>query len=118
MTRAIPVRTLTIFLVKERVGETEIIDPEEAAQCSETPVNIGTRQVGTLFAKQTPTTPPGWLKLFAESGAEMPRLRRASVAAAFVTRTAGRCPFVSCLDRAGTSSSQVRVRSALVFVSP
>jgi uncharacterized protein (TIGR04141 family) len=90
MTQAIPVRTLTIFLVKEQVGETEIIDPEEAAQCTETPVSLGTRQVGTLFAKQTPTTPPGWVKFFAESGAEMPRLRRASVAAAFVTRTAGR----------------------------
>jgi uncharacterized protein (TIGR04141 family) len=90
MTRAIPVRTLTIFLVKEQVDETEIIDPEEAAQCSETPVSLESRQVGILFAKQTPTTPPGWLKFFAESGAEMPRLRRASVAAAFVTRTAGR----------------------------
>jgi hypothetical protein len=64
MTRAIPVRTPTIFLVKEQVGETEIIDPVEAAQCSETPVSLGTRQVGTLFAKQTPTTPPGWLKFF------------------------------------------------------
>jgi uncharacterized protein (TIGR04141 family) len=81
---------LTIFLVKEQVGETEIIDPEVAAQCTQTPVSLGTRQVGTLFAKQTPTTPPGWLKFFAESGAQMPRLRRASVAAAFVTRTSGR----------------------------
>jgi hypothetical protein len=58
MPRVIPVRTLTIFLVKEQVGETEIIDPEEAAQCTETPVSLVTRQVGSLFAKQTPTTPP------------------------------------------------------------
>jgi hypothetical protein len=54
------------------VGETGIIDPEVAAQCTATPVSLGTRQVGTLFAKQTPTSAPGWLKFFAESGAEMP----------------------------------------------
>lgn len=44
MTRVVPARTLTIFLVKEQVGETEIIDPEVAAQCSETPVSLGTRR--------------------------------------------------------------------------
>jgi hypothetical protein len=87
MTRAIPVRTLTIFLVKEQVGATEIIDPEEAAQCTETPVSLCTRQVGTLFAKQTPATPPGWVKFLSESVAQMPQLRRALVAAAFVTRS-------------------------------
>ncbi len=58
MTRVVPVRTLTIFLVKEQVGETEIIDPEVAAQCTETPVSLGTRQAGTMFDQQTPTAPP------------------------------------------------------------
>jgi uncharacterized protein (TIGR04141 family) len=123
MTRAIPVRTLTIFLVKEQVGETEIIDPEEAAQCSETPVGIGTRQIGTLFAKQTPTTSPGWLKFFAESGAEMPRLRRASGAAAFVTRTAGRFFVVVFgqgrhLIKSGTCEERLGLRVTLNSVDP
>jgi uncharacterized protein (TIGR04141 family) len=123
MTRAIPVRTLTIFLVKEQVDETEIIDPGEAAQCSETPVSLGSRQVGTLFAKQTPTTPPGWLKFFAESGAEMPRLRRASVAAAFVTRTAGRFFVVVCgqgrhLIKSGACEELFGLRVTLNSVDP
>jgi uncharacterized protein (TIGR04141 family) len=90
MTQVIPVRTLTILLVKEGVPEGDILDPDTAAQCLPTPVSLGTRQVGTLFTKQTPTTPPAWLKFFAESGTEMPRLRRASAAAVFVTRAGGR----------------------------
>lgn len=67
-----------------------ILDPDAAAQCLPTPIGLGTRQVGTLFTKQTPTSPPAWLKFFAESGTEMPRLQRASVGAAFVTRAGGR----------------------------
>jgi hypothetical protein len=46
MTRAIPVRTLTIFLMKEQVGATEIIDPEEAAQRTETPVSYAPDRLG------------------------------------------------------------------------
>lgn len=90
MTKVIPVRTLTILLVKEKIAEGDILDPEAAAQCLPTPISLGTRQVGTLFTKQTPTSSPAWLKFFAESSSEMPSLRRASVAAAFVTRAGGR----------------------------
>jgi uncharacterized protein (TIGR04141 family) len=90
MAQVIPVRTLTIFLVKERVTEAEILDPESAADCDVTPVSLGTKQLGTLFTKQTPTTPPSWLKFFADATSQLPRLRRSSVAAAFLTRAGGR----------------------------
>jgi uncharacterized protein (TIGR04141 family) len=90
MTQVVPIRTLTILLVKNGIAEEDILDSEIAAQCLPTPVRLESRQVGTLFTKQMPTTPPAWLKFFAESSTELPRLRRASVAAAFVTRAGGR----------------------------
>jgi uncharacterized protein (TIGR04141 family) len=90
MAQVIRVRTLTIFLVKERVAETEILDPESAADCDATPVSVGSKQLGTLFTKQTPTTPPSWLKFFADASSPLPKLRRSSVAAAFITRAGGR----------------------------
>jgi hypothetical protein len=57
MTQVIPVRTLTILLVKEGVAEGYILDPDAAAQCLPTPIGLGTRQVETLFTKQTPGNP-------------------------------------------------------------
>jgi hypothetical protein len=68
MTQVVPVRTLTILLVKNGVAEEDILDPDTAAHCLPTPVSLGVRQVGTLFTKQTPTTPPAWLKFFAGDG--------------------------------------------------
>jgi uncharacterized protein (TIGR04141 family) len=123
MAQVIPVRTLTIFLVKERVQEAEILDPEEAAECTETPVSLGTKRLGTLFTKQTPTKPPAWLKFFAEVSSQLPKLRRASVSAAFVTRAGGRF-FVLVfgqgrhLIKSGTCEERFGLRVTLNSVDP
>ena len=123
MAQVIPVRTLTIFLVKERVDEAEILDPEGVAGTAETPINLGTRQLGTLFTKQTPTTPPSWLKFFAEVSSQLPRLRRSSVAAAFVTRAGGRFFVVVFgqgrhLIRSGACEERFGLRVTLNSVDP
>lgn len=123
MAQVIPVRTLTIFLVKERVDEAEILDPEAVAGTAETPISLGTRQLGTLFTKQTPTTPPSWLKFFADVSSQLPRLRRSSVAAAFVTRAGGRFFVVVFgqgrhLIRSGACEERFGLRVTLNSVDP
>lgn len=85
-----PLRTLTIFMIKEDVAERDIFDSEATEGCTEFEVRLAGKPIGRLVAKQTPATPPGWLKLFGESLSHAPRLRRASVSAVFLTRAAGR----------------------------
>jgi len=85
-----PIRSLTIFLMKEGIKESDVLDDEASEDCEEVDIRLGDRSVGTLYAKQTPITPPSWLKFFAGSVAKNPGLRRASVSAAYVTRAGGR----------------------------
>lgn len=90
MANAAPVRSLTIFLMKAGIKESDVLDDEESESCEEVDIRLGDKSVGTLYAKQTPITPPSWLKFFAGSVAKNPGLRRASVSAAYITRAGGR----------------------------
>ena len=90
MARAAAVTSLTIFLVKSGLKEADVLDGEASADCDAIDIRLGDRSVGTLYAKQTPITPPSWLKFFAGSASKHPRLRRASVSAAYITRADGR----------------------------
>ena len=90
MTTAAPVRSLTIFLMKSGIKESDVLDDEASGDCEEVDVRLGDKSVGTLYAKQTPITPPSWMKFFAGSVAKNPGLRRASVSAAYITRAGGR----------------------------
>ena len=90
MATAAPIRSLTIFLMKEGIKESDVLDDEASEDCEEVDIRLSDRSVGTLYAKQTPITPPSWLKFFAGSVAKNPGLRRASVSAAYVTRAGGR----------------------------
>lgn len=123
MAKAIPVRTLTIFLAKKRFSEEEILEPENVSECSVTAVNLGDRVVGTLYAKQTPTTPPAWLKFFADSTSRMPPLRRSSVAAVFIVRAGGRILILAFgqgrhLIKTGTCEERFGLRVTLNSVDP
>jgi uncharacterized protein (TIGR04141 family) len=88
----------------------------DACQPSDTTGWVSVRQAN-------PNDPSGMLKFFAESGAGMPRLRRASVAAAFVTLTAGRF-FVLVvgkgrhLIKAGACEERFGLRVTLNSVDP
>jgi uncharacterized protein (TIGR04141 family) len=90
MTKAAPVRSLTIFLMKAGIKESDILDDEASEDCEEVDIRLDSKSVGTLYAKQTPITPPSWLKFFAGSAAKNPKLSRASVSAVYITRAGGR----------------------------
>jgi uncharacterized protein (TIGR04141 family) len=83
-----PVRTLTIFLLKREVTEDNALDSEITLQAY--PIRIGTKEVGTLYARQTPILPPAWIKLFAGAVDRDVKLKNTSVAAVFLIRTGGR----------------------------
>jgi hypothetical protein len=65
MAQTAPVRSLTIFLMKAGIKESDALDDEASEECEEVDVRLGDKSVGTLYAKQTPITPPSWLKFFA-----------------------------------------------------
>ena len=90
MAKAAAVTSLTIFLVKSGLKEADVLDGEASADCDKIDIRLGDRSVGTLYAKQTPITAPSWLKFFAGSASKHPRLSRASVSAAYITRAGGR----------------------------
>jgi uncharacterized protein (TIGR04141 family) len=90
MARALPVRSLTIFLFKAGTKESDALDNEAAEDCDEADIRLRDKSVGTLYTKQTPITPPSWAKFFAASSSKLPTLRRASVSAAYITRVGGR----------------------------
>lgn len=90
MAKAAPVRSLTIFLMKAGIKESDVLDDEASTGREEVDIRLDGKSVGTLYAKQTPITPPSWLKFFAGSAAKNPKLSRASVSAAYITRAGGR----------------------------
>lgn len=90
MANAAPVRSLTIFLMKAGIKESDVLDDEASEGCEEVDIRLGGKSVGTLHAQQTPITPPSWLKFFAGSITRNPKLSRASVSAAYITRAGGR----------------------------
>ena len=85
-----PVRTLTIFLLKKGIVETEALDEEHADSLTEYPVGIGSKLVGSLFARQSPLLPPSWMKLFTGAIDGASRLRTTAVTAVFLVRAGGR----------------------------
>ena len=90
MAKSAPIRSLTIFLMKAGTKESDVLDDEAWVDGEEVDIHLGGKSIGTLYAKQTPITPPTWLKFFAGSVAKNPGLRRASVSAAYITRVGGR----------------------------
>ena len=90
MATATPVTSLVIFLVKSGIKEADVLDDEALANYDQLDVRLGDKSVGTLYAKQTPITPPTWLKFFAGAVPKNPGLRRSSVSAVYLTRVAGR----------------------------
>lgn len=70
MAKAAPVRSLTIFLMKAGIKESDVLDDEASTGREEVDIRLDGKSVGTLYAKQTPITPPSWLKFFAGSAAK------------------------------------------------
>ena len=86
------VKTLTIFLLKPGVDEQEALDEESAAGLQVQTVTLGSKKLGSLYARQAPLAPPSWLKLFADAvdNKFKQKLKTTSVAAAFFTPVGGR----------------------------
>ena len=83
--------SLTIFLLKDGIKDSEAIDSESKRQARSVAVELDGKQIGTLHVKQNPEHPPGWAKFF--DGAvdlKARELRAASVSAILLIRAAGR----------------------------
>ena len=123
MANAARVRPLTIFLMKAGIKESDVLDDETSEGCEEVDIRLGGKSVGTLYAQQTPITPPSWLKFFAGSITRNPKLSRASVSAAYITRAGGRLFAIVFgqgrhLLKAGTYEERFGLRVTLNSVDP
>ena len=123
MANAARVRPLTIFLMKAGIKESDVLADETSEGCEEVDIRLGGKSVGTLYAQQTPITPPSWLKFFAGSITRNPKLSRASVSAAYITRAGGRLFAIVFgqgrhLLKAGTYEERFGLRVTLNSVDP
>jgi uncharacterized protein (TIGR04141 family) len=80
--------TLTVFLMKEGMNESDCIEPELLSSLRSLAVSLRGRSLGTLYIRQTPTHPPQWAEFFGESAARS--LFSSSVSAVYVTKAAQR----------------------------
>lgn len=117
------VRPLTIFLLKKGTKEDDTIDEEVRAEVDAVPIQLDGKSIGTLYAKQTPAEPPGWLGLFSGAIEKAPKLESSSVSAAYITRAAGRLFAITFghgrhLLRPGSWEERFGLRATLNSVDP
>jgi uncharacterized protein (TIGR04141 family) len=98
MARGPAVHTLSIFLLKEDV-QTVTQSLANPTGLERVPVGSGRGKIGDLYVRQSPRTPPRWLKFFLGAlSSKPPPLYNASNAAVLLARAGGRT-FALCFGQ-------------------